>query len=302
VNCKASPDVVTRGSESSVVAITAITRGPQNNTITYSWSANGGATISGSGSRVTLDTADLAPGKYTVTVTVNYGHDDITAVCSSTVSVVEKIIDCPTISSVIADPRTVEAGTNTRVTFHVSSSYPDDRSTTYWWSASSGSISGSGDTVTLDTTGLSAGTVRVKVTVSDGKCQGTDSATLTINSKATPPPLALISSICDTYKRLNDTKPDNTCKAFLDDDTARLQRDPRAVLVVQGYSQGKEKANIAQQRAERIRDYLVSKGIDSSRIKVQSKGNVPAPNALADNNKVVVIWLVPKGAIEPLEE
>src|SRR5882724_10117694 len=158
VNCSASPDLVIRGSGSSVVTITAVARDPDNNIITYRWSASGRATVNGSGSRVTVDTTDLAPGVYTVTVNVGLSHDN-TASCSTKVTVTEMIIDCPIFAGLFVDPRTVEAGTNTRVTFNVPSSYPDGVSLTYQWSASSGTLSGSGDTVTLDTTALSAGSV-----------------------------------------------------------------------------------------------------------------------------------------------
>jgi hypothetical protein len=299
VNCSVSPDSFTKGSGGTVATITSQARDPENDIVTYSWSASGGATVSGSGAQVTVDTANLAPGSYTVTETVSDAHGHSTT-CNTTINVREKPNNCPTVSLSV-DPRTVEAGTNTRVTFHATGSDADGDPLTYTWNTSSGTLSGSGDTVTLDTSGMPGGEVRVSVSVSDGKCQGSDSATLTITAKPVPPSATQLSS-CNTYKRLNDTRPDNTCKGFLDDAAARLQQDPRAVLVVQGYSQDKEKANIAQQRAERVRDYLVSKGIDSSRIKVQSKGNVPAPGAAADNNKVVAIWLVPEGASEPQEE
>jgi len=112
-------------------------------------------------------------------------------------------------------------------------------------------------------------------------------------------PVATSLSSCNTYKTNNDTRPDNTCKGYLDDAAAQLQRDPRAILVVQGFSQAKEKANVAQQRAERVRDYLVGKGIDAGRIKVVAKGTASAPGAAADNNKVVAMWIVPEGADEP---
>jgi len=184
------------------------------------------------------------------------------------------------------------------VTFHATASDPDGDSLTYQWSTSQGSLSGSGDTVTLDTTGMGGGSVTVTVTVSDGKCPRSDSPTLTINAPPVKRTASLLSS-CDSYKARNDTRPNNECKAFLDSAVSQLQQDPRAILVVQGFSQDKEKANVAQQRAERVRDYLVSKGIDAGRIKVVAKGTSPAPAATADNNKFVAIYIVPEGADEP---
>ena len=296
VNCSASPTALTRGSGNMTVSISSQARDPENDILTYSWSASGGATVSGTGANVTVDASGLSAGTYTVTETVSDGHGN-TVTCSSSFTVSDKPNNCPTVS-VSVDPRSVDEGSNTRVTFHATASDADGDPLQYQWSTSSGSLSGSGDTVTLDTTGMGGGSVRVTVTVSDGKCQQNDSASVTINAKP-PKPVAKPLSSCNTYKTNNDTRPDNTCKGFLDDAAAQLQSDPRAILVVQGFSQAKEKANVAQQRAERVRDYLVSKGIDAGRIKVVAKGNTPAPGAPADNNKVVAMWIVPEGAEEP---
>jgi len=297
VNCSASPTAFTRGGGGNMmVNITSQARDPENDILTYSWSASGGATVSGTGSNVTVDASGLAAGTYTVTETVSDGHGN-TATCSSSFTVSEKPNNCPTVS-VSVDPRSVDEGSNTRVTFHATASDADGDSLSYQWSTSSGSLSGSGDTVTLDTAGMGGGSVRVTVTVTDGKCQQNDSASVTINAKPRKPVATSLSS-CNTYKANNDTRPDNACKGYLDDAAARLQQDPRAILVVQGFSQAKEKANVAQQRAERVRDYLVSKGIDAGRIKVVAKGTAPAPGASADNNKVVAMWIVPEGADEP---
>src|SRR5215472_2068211 len=116
VTCSASPDSVLKGSGNQVVTITAQARDPENDVVTYSWSASGGATVSGTGATVTVDTTSLPAGSYTVTVTVNDGHGN-SVNCSVTIMVNEKRNNCPTVS-LTADPRTVEFGTNTRVTFH----------------------------------------------------------------------------------------------------------------------------------------------------------------------------------------
>jgi len=256
--------------------------------VTYSWSASGGATVSGTGSSVTVDATSLSAGSYTVTETVSDGHNN-SATCSVNFTVNEKRNNCPTVS-VTADPRTVDPGTNTRVTFHAVGNDADGDSLTYQWTTDQGTLSGSGDTVTLDTSGLS-GTINVRVTVSDGKCTGSDSASVTINQPP-PKPVATQLSTCGGYKARNDTRPNNECKAFLDQAASQLQQNPRAILVVQGFSEEKERSNVAQQRAERVRDYLIGKGIDASRIKVVAKGT---------KDKSVAIWLVPEGADEPQE-
>jgi outer membrane protein OmpA-like peptidoglycan-associated protein len=62
------------------VQITATASDPDNDPLTFSWSANRGRTI-GSGSSVRFDTSDLAPGRYTVTGRVDDGRGG-TADCS----------------------------------------------------------------------------------------------------------------------------------------------------------------------------------------------------------------------------
>src|SRR5581483_1171491 len=261
-----------------------------------SWSVSGGGSVSGSGSHVTVDTSSLAANSYTATVTVDDGHGN-SVQCSAGFTVAEKPNHCPTVQ-LRADPSTVDAGTNTRVTLHATGNDQDGDQITYQWTTSQGSISGSGDTVSLDTTNLS-GSVTVSVTVSDGKCTGSDSTTITINSKIEPPKATIIDN-CTTYPRRNVTRVDNTCKGFMDDVAARLQADPRATVVIQGYADANEKASAAQTRAELVRDDLVNrKHIDANRIKVVALGSQPSPNATGGNNRVVTIWFVPEGAAQP---
>jgi len=203
VNCSASTTSVTRGVDAGVITISASARDEDNDILTYSWTASGGS-ISGSGSSVTLDSAALPAGTYSVIVTVNDGHDHPTS-CTASFTVNEKRNNCPIVSQVTADPSSVDFGTNTRVTLHAIANDADGDRLTYQWSTDRGSISGSGDTVTLDTSGLSAGSVNVSVAVSDGKCAGNGSASVNIAGRApTPEPQKLAD--CTTYKARNVTR------------------------------------------------------------------------------------------------
>jgi len=297
VNCNASTTSVTRGVDAGMITISASARDEDNDIITYSWNASGGASISGNGSSVTVDSANLAAGTYSVTVTVNDGHDH-PVTCSASFTVNEKRNNCPVVSRVTADPSSVEQGTNTRVTLRAEASDADGDSLTYQWSTDRGSISGSGSSVTLDTTGLGAGTVTVSVSVSDGKCQGNNSAS--VNVAGIPPtPMASVIGNCITYKARNITRADNACKGVLEDVSGKLAQDPRATLYIQGYADADEKASAAQARAEQVRDFLVTqKHIDANRIKIVALGSRPAANA-SGNNRIVTIWIVPEGAKEP---
>src|SRR5581483_8142298 len=76
VNCSITPDSVMKGQGSQTFTITSQARDPENDIVTYSWSASGGATVSGTGSSVTVDATSLSAGSYTVTETVSDGRSE----------------------------------------------------------------------------------------------------------------------------------------------------------------------------------------------------------------------------------
>lgn len=89
-----------------------------------------------------------------------------------------------------SDRRDVMCGD--RVTLIARATDPDNDVLIYSWSTSAGQIVGSGPTVTLDTTGVTAPgapptTVTITVTVDDGR-GGSDTATTTITVSCPPPP------------------------------------------------------------------------------------------------------------------
>jgi hypothetical protein len=88
----------------------------------------------------------------------------------------------PVISSITAEPQSVPPGGSSTIT--VVASDPDGDPLSYSWSASGGSISGSGAQVTWTAPGV-AGTYTVTATVSDGK-GGSDSASVSISVAGLP--------------------------------------------------------------------------------------------------------------------
>src|SRR5262249_8925204 len=59
VNCTVTPSSVTKGVDNPVVTISTEVRDPENDVVTYAWNASGGATVSGNGGQVTVDTTSL---------------------------------------------------------------------------------------------------------------------------------------------------------------------------------------------------------------------------------------------------
>jgi outer membrane protein OmpA-like peptidoglycan-associated protein len=79
----------------------------------------------------------------------------------------------------------------------------------------------------------------------------------------------------------------------LDDVAVRLQRDPRAKIVVVGYADAKERGaqKLAAQRADSAKKYLIeNKTVDASRVDVRTDSSAGKEGRRAE------IVLVPEGA------
>ncbi len=178
ISCSANPATVTLGASAT---ITAVASSPEGRPLTYSWSASAG-TISGSGNTATLNTTGAAAG--TITVTCKVADDQgRTASATTTVTVNAPVTTPPTISC-SANPATVNQGATAAII--ASASSPEGRPLTYSWSASAGTISGSGNTATLNTTGAAAGTITTTCKVADDQGRSA-SATTPVTVDATPP-------------------------------------------------------------------------------------------------------------------
>jgi outer membrane protein OmpA-like peptidoglycan-associated protein len=272
------------------VSLTADASDPDGDVLVYTWTATGGRVV-GSGATVTFDTTGLTPGTYTVTAQVDDGFGHVVD-CAVTITVQPKPNVCPTVT-LSADKFQVSPGEV--VTFTATATDPDNGPgpISYNWTSTAGSLQGSGNVVTLDTTGLE-GSITVTVTVSDTDpaCQDTESVTVTV----TAPPVIPIDIItpCSSFRR-NNARIDNACKAILDDAALRLQQDPRRVLVIDGHSDTGERAGIALRRAENARDYLVNeRGVDANRIIVRSFDD-KCPQGDAAQNRRIEMFLLPEG-------
>jgi hypothetical protein len=134
-----------------------------NDVLTYSWKTSGGS-INGSGPVVSYTAPDSA-GAYTVTCTADDGHGG-KAVIADTLQVLARIYRPPSIRKIQAAPRKVDLGASSALSCLVSN--PDTSLLTYTWSASAGSLSGTGPAVTWHAPPV-AGNDVVRCTVDDGK-------------------------------------------------------------------------------------------------------------------------------------
>jgi outer membrane protein OmpA-like peptidoglycan-associated protein len=95
----------------------------------------------------------------------------------------------PPVAACSASPTSVYAGSNDAVTVHVNASDPDNDTLTYSYTASGGTVEGSGPDGRFNTTGLAEGTYTVNAKVDDGKGGTATCATdITVAKKPNQPP------------------------------------------------------------------------------------------------------------------
>lgn len=292
IDLTVDPNSVVEGSGQTVTA-TARATDSANLPLTYSWTSTGG-TITGTGPVVRWDPIGLAPGPYTISATAEDPRGG-TDTASAQVTVQPKPAPPQTMSCAV-DRSTVSAGEKVNVT--ATTNDQSGTQLTYQWQANGGQISGTGASVQLDTTGLSAGSYTVNGRVQNGR-GGAASCAATVTVQVPPPP-PQASKINQCYFKFRSARIDNVCKRILDDVAVRLQTDPKAKIVVIGY------ATPRPGRAQRLADKLAKdrggnaklflsgkKGVDASRIITRT--GTGAAKAGKENRRMDIV-LVPDGA------
>lgn len=132
-------------------------------TLSYSWQASGGTTV-GSGASVRWALPDsIGIWILHCVVTDGHGGSDSAAVA---VSVVAAINNLPVVRSLTALPRKIDLGATSQIT--CTASDPDSDALQYGWSADTGTISGSGPSVSWTAPGV-AGNHVIRCLVDDGR-------------------------------------------------------------------------------------------------------------------------------------
>ena len=185
LSCSASPASIFPGDPVTVTA-TAGGLNPKLNVVYY-WSGSG---VSGNGTTVTVATAALAPGIYTVKCGVKEGKPGKEGLkpwetADASTSFTVKAFEPPTISC-SASPSTIKPGDASTITAVGVS--PQNRPLTYSYSASAGTITGTGTTAEYSSAGAPTGAVGITCNVADDKGHTESSSTsLTITAPYVPP-------------------------------------------------------------------------------------------------------------------
>jgi outer membrane protein OmpA-like peptidoglycan-associated protein len=263
----------------------------RNRTVVYSW--NGSGVKPGETSASTqIDTTGLQPGSYQVTARLSDNGAGGEVTCSARFTVKEPR---PPMISCAADPSSLVAGGTSTIISTASS--PDGRGLTYSYTTSSGNITGTTATATLDTVGAQPGTITVTCNAGDDRTpQLTASSSTTVNLQpaAVPPPpppdvtaierrLALHSVYFATAKPSLDnpdagllTSQEQTLTALASDFLTYLQSKRDARLTLEGHAdpRGSVEYNqaLSERRVDRVKGFLITLGVPAANIQTKAFG------------------------------
>jgi outer membrane protein OmpA-like peptidoglycan-associated protein len=268
------------------VTVSANASDADNDPLTYTWGANGGA-VEGSGAQVRWNSGGVGAGTYTVRVSVSDGRGG-TAACSADIQVAPRPDHPPTMTC-SADRTTVTIGDLAQITATANS--PDNDPLTYSWTVSGGRIRGAAEAVQFDTGGIPAGSYTVSGTVDDGN-GGTANCALGIDVQAPPPPPEMVAlearlslhSIYFATARPTAANPtgglldsqQKTLLALAADFQRYLTFRPDAHLILGGHAdpRGSEAYNkaLTARRVARTKAFLVEHLVPEADIDTQSFG------------------------------
>ena len=188
-----------------------------------------------------------------------------------------------------ANPVSVQSGETSIIASQAMS--PQNRTLTYSYSATAGTVTGNTAMATLTTSGAAPGTITVTCNVVDDLGKPASSTTdVTVQA---PPQLAApqTQDLCSLSFDRDHKRPvrvDNEAKGCLDDIALQMQHDSTGRLVIVGDYAGDEKPAAGAERTLNVRQYLTTeKGIDASRIDLRVG---------TDSGRTVANVFVPAGA------
>jgi outer membrane protein OmpA-like peptidoglycan-associated protein/opacity protein-like surface antigen len=289
--CSSNPDSVFPG---DTVTVTATAGGlePKLNVI-YSLTGPG---VAATGATATVSTATLAPGSYTVNCGVKEGRPGKEGLkpwesATATATFMVKPFEPPTISCA-ATPSDIKPGDTSTV--RASGTSPQNRPLTYSYSATAGSISGSGATAAFVSADAPTGAVGITCNVTDDKNQtATASTSLTITAPPPPPPpaeqvrlearLALHSVFFPTAQPRAEhpegglvASQQGTLTTLATDFKSYLTFKPDAHLTLSGHTdvRGSVEYNqaLSERRVARTKQFLVEQGVPEASIETRGLG------------------------------
>ena len=287
--CSVQPTEVMVG-EPVTASVTASNFNPKHS-VNYAWTGNGGQ-VTGKETSANIDTNNVAPGNYTVTahVTDPKAKTNNEASCSANYTVKPLPPKNPPTMSMSANPTELTPGGTVSLTANCTS--PDGAPVSVAnWTSTSGTVTGSGNTATLNTADLPPGPVTVTATCTDSRnLTGQASTQVTIQNPPPPPVdkalearLALHSVYFPTgqptAKDPNAGLLPSQQKILLTmatDFKKYLQAKPDAHITLEGHADQRGSAAfnqvLTERRVARVKGFLVENGVPESAIDTKALG------------------------------
>lgn len=291
-SCTVQPTEVIVGEP--LTATVAASHFNPKHTVTYSWSGTG-VQVTGKDTTAQIDTANAAPGSYTITAHVTDAKEkkNNVASCSASFTVKPLPPKNPPVISISASPTTVPVGGTVNLSANCSS--PDGVSVSVAsWTASGGTVSGSGTSATLSTAGTSPGSVTVGATCTDTRGLTAQNSTQVMVETPPPPPpnpeevrLEARLALHSIYFVTNQPWAKNpkggllpsqqkTLIALAADFKSYLGMKPEAHLILGGHAdmRGSVEFNqaLSERRVNRTKSFLVEQGIPEANIDTKAFG------------------------------
>ena len=289
--CSVQPAEVLVG-EPMTATVTASNFNPKH-TVTYTWSGNGGGQITGKDTAASIDTANAAPGSYTITahVTDPKANKNNEASCSANYTIKPLPPKNPPTMSLSASPMDLVTGGS--VNLSASCTSPDGVPISVAnWTSTAGTVSGSGSSVTLSTAGAPAGPVTVTATCTDSRgLTGQASTQITLQNPPPPPvdkalearltlhsvyfPTAMppvkdpSAGLLPSQRRILET--------LATDFKKYLQVKPETHLVLEGHADVRGPADynqaLSERRVARVKSFLAEQGVPEGNLETKAFGS-----------------------------
>ena len=288
-SCSVQPTEVMVGEP--ITATVAVTNFNPKHTLTFSWSGNGGQ-VTGKDTTASIDTTNAAPGNFTVTahVTDPQAKKAKEASCSANFTIKPLPPKNPPTMSMSANPTELVPGGTVNLTANCTS--PDGVPVSVAnWTSSAGSVSGTGNSATLNTADLPPGSVSVSAVCTDSRgLTAQASSQITIQNPPPPPvdrALEARLALHSVYFPTSQPTPKDPTGGLLPsqqktllnlatDFKKYLEAKPDARLILQGHADIRGPAaynqTLSERRVARVKSFLVEQGVPESDIETEAFG------------------------------
>jgi outer membrane protein OmpA-like peptidoglycan-associated protein len=287
--CSVQPTEVMVG-EPITATVTSSNFNPKH-TVTYSWSGNGGQ-VTGKDTTATIDTTNVAPGSYAVTVHVTDPREKKgnEASCTANYTVKPLPPKNPPTMSMSANPTELVPGGTVNLSANCTS--PDGAPVSVAnWTSTAGTVTGSGNSATLNTASLPPGQVTVSATCTDSRgLTGQASTQVTIQNPPPPPvdkALEARLALHSVYFPTAQPKPNDPEGGLLPgqqkillglgtDFKKYLEAKPDARITLEGHADHRGSAEynqaLTERRVARVKKFLIDQGVPEADIDTKALG------------------------------